>query len=69
MNTMVFACGVPECNPGYCSSQAIKKVAVFRFPKMINYVRSGHKLFLAKIGFQEIVIEFAQNSLLLMTSK
>ena len=41
LNTMVFACRVPECNTGYCSSQAIEKVAVFKFPKMINFVRSG----------------------------
>ena len=40
LNTMVFACGVPECNTGYRSSQAIEKVAVFKFPKMINFVRS-----------------------------
>ena len=33
LNTMVFTCCVPECNTGYRSSQAVEKVAVFRFPK------------------------------------
>ena len=33
LNTMAFTCCVPECNTGYCSSQAVEKVAVFRFPK------------------------------------
>ena len=33
LNTMVFTCCAPECNTGYCSSQAVEKVAVSRFPK------------------------------------
>ena len=33
---MVFTCCVPECNTGYRSSQAVEKVAVFRFPKNNN---------------------------------
>ena len=45
---MVFTCCVPECNTGYRSSQAVEKVAVFRFPKNDKLRQKGIKAILRK---------------------